>query len=136
MTTFASPTAAPGGTTKLICFSALPTKYRPAAPPFTETETPLSSIGSAGERNVSEAQMFDGVGHAKAFDGASAMLDRTMVNSPGATPIGAPGAGLGTGVGLGAGLGSGVAAATGMLLAPVKNESVAADCAVACGLNR
>ena len=54
-------------------------------------------------------------------------MERTIVNSPAATPNGAPGTGLGVGVGLGLGLGlgAGVAAVTGMLLAPVKNDSAA-----------
>ena len=73
---------------------------------------------------------------AVAFDGASATVERTMLNSPGAKPIGAPGTGLGVGVGVGVGLGSGVAAVTGMLLAPVKNESAAEDCVVICGVSR
>ena len=50
--------------------------------------------------------------------------------------MGAPGEGLGVGVGLGIGLGTGVAAATGILLAPVKNESTADDWAVIVGVIR
>ena len=69
-----------------------------------------------------------------AFAGASATLERTIVNEPGATANGCPGTGLGVGVGLGLGLGSGVAAVIGMLLAPVKNESPAAELAVTIGL--
>ena len=59
-----------------------------------------------------------------------------MLNSPGANPAGAPGTGLGVGVGLGVGLGSGVAAATGMLLAPVKKDKTPADSTVTCGINK
>jgi hypothetical protein len=59
-----------------------------------------------------------------------------MASSPGARPDGVPGTGLGVGVGLGVGLGSGVAAATGMLLAPVKNESTADDWLVIVGVIR
>lgn len=53
-TTVATPGKVPGGTTKLICLEIFPTKYSPAAAPFTETETPLSSTGKAGRRSVSE----------------------------------------------------------------------------------
>jgi hypothetical protein len=60
------------------------------------------------------------------IDGASATVERTILSSPGARPAAAWNR-LGVGVGLGIGLGTGVAAATGMLLAPVKNESTAAD---------
>jgi len=59
-----------------------------------------------------------------------------MLSSPGARPIGDPGTGLGVGVGVGVGLGSGVAAATGIRLAPVKNESTPDDWAVTVGDSR
>src|SRR5262245_54501272 len=38
------------GITKLICFVALPAKYKPAAAPFTDNDTPFNSIGNAGLR--------------------------------------------------------------------------------------
>src|SRR5689334_24274910 len=100
-------------------------------------ETPLSSIGNAGLRNVSEAQPLNAV-HGTAFAGASETVERTILNSPGERAKGWPGTGLGVGVGVGVGLavGAGVAAETGMLLAPVKNESVALEVAVGCGLSR
>ncbi len=63
-------------------------------------------------------------------------MERTIVNSPGATANGAPGTGLGVGVGLGIGLGTGVAAATGIRLAPVKKDSVADDVDVVSGVIR
>ena len=69
-------------------------------------------------------------------DGASDAVERTMLNSPGAKPAAVPGTGLGVGVGLGVGLGAGVAAATGILLAPVRNESVADDGFVIVGVIR
>ena len=90
----------------------------------------MSSIGKAGLRLVSDPPV------AVASDGASATVERTILNSPGAKPIGDPGTGLGVGVGLGLGLGAGVAAATGMLLAPVKNDSTADEVAVTCGVNK
>src|SRR5690348_10192133 len=100
-------------------------------------ETPLSSIGNAGLRNVSEAHPLNVV-HGTAFDGASETVERTILNSPGESAKGCPGTGLGVGVGVGVGLavGAGVAAETGMLLAPVKNESTAFDWTVGIGLNR
>ena len=61
-------------------------------------------------------------------------MERTMVNSPGANAVGAPGTGLGVGVGLGIGLGTGVAAVTGIRLAPVKNDSTADDVEVVSGV--
>ena len=91
------------------------------------SETPFNSMGSAGLRRVSDPLP------AEAFDGASAMVERTIVSSPGATPIGWPGTGLGVGVGLGLGLAAG-AAVTGILLAPVKNDSAAEEVAVTIGL--
>src|ERR1044072_7845475 len=100
-------------------------------------DTPLSSIGNAGLRNVSEAQPLNVV-HGTALDGASETVERTILNSPGERAKGCPGTGLGVGVGVGVGLAVGavVAAVTGMLLAPVKNERTALDVAVGCGLNR
>lgn len=123
------------GITKLICFEVLPTKYNPAAAPFTDSDTPFNSIGKAGLRKVSEAP------DAVASEGASAIVERTILSSPGANPIPVPGAGLGTGVGEGVGVGDapgvgvGVAFGTGMLLAPVKNDNAVADSAVTMGVN-
>jgi len=120
--------------TKLICFDELPTKYNPAAAPFTDNDTPFNSIGNAGLRSVRDAPL------AVASDGASATVERTMLSSPGANPIPVPGEGLGVGVGVGVavgealGVGVGVAFGTGMLLAPVKNDKAAADSAVTIGV--
>src|SRR5215510_9699768 len=121
MTILAVPAATPIGMTKLICDGELPTKYKPAAAPFTDTETPLNSTGRKGERVVSETPL------AFTFAGASGAVPRMIPNSPGASPAAVPGEGLGVGVGLGLGLGLGfgVTVGTGMLLAPVKNVSVA-----------
>ena len=103
---------------------------------MTLTETPFSSTGKAGERRFSETQFSDEKQVKETSDGASAAVERTILSSPGAKPAGVPGTGLGVGVGLGVGLGSGVAAATGMLLAPVKNDSTAADWFVIVGVIR
>ena len=81
-------------------------------------------------RRVSDPLLVD------AFDGASATVERTIASSPAANPKAVPERGFGVGVGVGVGLGSGVAAVTGMLLAPVKNDSTAAELAVTCGLSR
>jgi hypothetical protein len=96
-----------------------------------ETETPFSSTGKAGVLAVSAT--FPVVA---ASDGASGTVERTIVNSPGETANGCPGTGLGVGVGEGTGLGSGVAAATGISLAPVKNERGADDSVVTIGVSR
>jgi len=93
---------------------AIPTKYKPAAPPFTATDTPFNSTGNAGLRFVSEAPVVT-----VTVLGARLTVERTILNSPGARPIAAPGEGLGVGVGLGVGLGTGVAVGTAILLAPV-----------------
>src|SRR6185369_5759016 len=134
--TVPSPGAKPIGITKLICLSVLLTNLSPAAAPLTLSETPLSSTGKAGTRSVSETQLSGEAQVKSTSDGASGTVERTILSSPGARPIGAPGTGLGVGVGLGIGLGTGVAAATGMLLAPVKNESTAADEFVTIGVIR
>ena len=133
--TLPTPSASEIGTTKLICFEALLTKCKPAAAPLTDTDTPFNSIGKAGLRVVSEKPP------AVASEGASATVDRTILSSPGASPIPLPGAGLGTGVGDGVGVGDalgvgvGVAFGTGILLAPVKNDNAADDSAVTMGVN-
>ena len=104
---------------------------------MTLTETPFSSTGKAGERRFSETQFSVTEKQVKlASDLASATVERTILSSPGAKPAGVPGTGLGAGVGLGLGLGAGGAAATGMLLAPVKNESTADDWFVMIGVIR
>lgn len=103
---------------------------------MTLTETPLSSTGKAGDRRFSETQFSVETHENVTSDGARATVERTILSSPGAKPAGAPGTGLAAGVGLGDGLGTGVAAATGMLLAPVKNESTAVDWLVIVGVIR
>src|SRR4051812_39810297 len=105
--TVPKPVAAATGTTKLICFSALPTKYRPAAPPLTLSDTPFSSIGKAGLRFVSDAPPVYA-----AVPRARLTVDRAIDSSPGAKPTAVPGEGLGVGVGVGVGLGRGVAVTT------------------------
>ena len=91
---------------------------------------PFNSIGNAGLRRVSEPPV------AVAFAVASGTVERTMLSSPGANPIAAPGDGLGVGVGDGVGLATGDALGTGMLLAPVKNDSAADDSLVMIGLSK
>ena len=103
------------------------------------TETPLSSIGSAVDRFVSEPLLFD------ALDGASGTVACAIPNSPGARPgamygVGLPvGEGDGLGVGLGDGLPEGVAVGLGFTteikLAPVSSEMLPVDSAVMVGLS-
>ena len=93
-------------------------------------ETPLSSMGNAGLRFVSEPPV------AEVVVAASATVDRAMLSSPGARPSATSGDGLGVGVGVGVGLGTGVAVATAILLAAVLKLSTAADCAVTIGFNK
>jgi hypothetical protein len=120
----------------LICWGELPTKYRPAAAPLTETETPFSSTGRGGVLVVSEPPVLC------VFAGARATVEVTTVSSPGAKAGAVPGLGLGVGVGVGVGvglavgLGVGLALGTGIKLAPVKNETVAFDSLVTVGVKR
>src|SRR5262245_42435955 len=95
----------------------------PAAAPFTATDTPLSSIGSAGLRVVSEP----GIGPAS--DGTNSTVVLMIPSSPGARPVIVPGDGLGVGLGLG------LASGSGMLLAPVKKASAVADSELTGGLS-
>ena len=130
ITNVATPADKPIGTTKSISLDAFPTKYKPAAAPLMETETPFSSIGNIGLRAVSDPPT------PALSDGARATDERTMLNSPGASPP-AIVPGVGVGVGLGEGLAAGGASSTGKVLAPVKKDKVAADNSVTTvGLSR
>src|SRR6266404_155325 len=115
ITNVATPVDKPIGTTKSISLDAFPTKYKPAAAPLMETETPFSSIGNIGLRAVSDSPT------PALSEGASATDERTMLNSPGASPP-AIVPGVGVGVGLGEGLAAGGASSTGKVLAPVKKD--------------
>src|SRR6185295_16829381 len=120
-TTVLTPGDKPIGTTKLIPSAGeSPTKYRPAATPPTETDTPFNSTGSTGLRAVSDPPI------AVLSELASPTVDLTTLSSPGERPCGSPG--LGVGVGVGVGLAPGFALENGpMLLAPVKNDNTGAD---------
>jgi hypothetical protein len=125
------PAPKPVGTTKSISEGELPTKYKPAAAPPTETETPFNSTGSAGLRVVSEPVV------GPVFDGARSAVEVNLLNSPGASPTAVPGVELGVALGLGLGLGVGLALGFGLgtakLLGQVKSESPAGDSVITGG---
>ena len=100
-----------------------------------ETDTPLSSIGKAGAKLVTDAFTV------APAEGARLALEVIRANSPAANPgatsgpaAGLPvGLGLGEGEGLPLGLAVGDGEATGIKLAPVNTEIVAGESVVATG---
>jgi len=91
----------PMGITKSISLGEFPTKYKPAAAPSTDTETPFSSTGRNGRRFISDPVV------GPVFAGARAAVEVIRLNSPAASPTAVPGVGLGLALGLGLGLGLG-----------------------------
>jgi hypothetical protein len=134
MTTVAVPGGKLIGTTKFIWFGELPTKYKPAAAPLTETDTPFSSTGRKGDRDISDPPL------AVTLEGAKSSEPFLIIaNSPAAKPaasVAGVGLGDGLGVGVGLGLGVGLTVGTGNMLAPVKNCNATDDELFTSGVRR